>query len=60
MAICCGGFWELNWWEIVIFFIVFCLDMYLIIKAPSTPDLTKKHTSYESTSSEESSDKPAI
>lgn len=60
MVICSGGFWELNWWEIVVFFIIFCLDLYLIIKAPSTPDLTKEHTSYEFTSSEESSDKPAI
>jgi hypothetical protein len=54
------GFWELTWWEIVAFVIIFGVVVYLIIKAPSSPDLTKKHTSCGSTSSEDSSDKPTL
>lgn len=49
------GFWDLAWWEIVVFIIEFGVIMYLIIKAPSSPDLTQKYTSSESTSSECSS-----
>lgn len=52
--------WELAWWELVAFIIIFGVDVYLIIKAPSSPDLTKKHTSCEPTSSEDSSDKPTL
>lgn len=49
------GLGELAWWEIIVFVIEFGAIMYLIIKAPSYPDLTKKYTSDESTSSECSS-----
>jgi hypothetical protein len=49
------GLWELAWWEIILFIIGFGVVMYLIIKAPSSPDLTKRYTSSESTSSECSS-----
>lgn len=54
------GLWELAWWEIIVFIIEFCVIMYLIIKAPSSPDLTKKSTSDESSSSKCSSDKPTL
>jgi hypothetical protein len=47
--------WELAWWEIILFVIEFGVVMYLIIKAPSSPDLTKKDTSGKSTFSECSS-----
>lgn len=49
------GLWELAWWEIILFIIEFGVVAYLIIKAPSSPDLTKKHTSCESTANEGSS-----
>lgn len=49
------GLWELSWWELILFIIEFGAVTYLIIKAPSSPDLTKKHSSCESTSSEGSS-----
>jgi hypothetical protein len=44
--------WELAWWEIIVFVIEFGVITYLILKAPSSPDLTKKSTYSESTSSE--------
>ena len=53
-------FWELSWWEIIVFVIEFGVIVYLIIKAPSSPDLTKKYTSSESTSSSCSSDKSTL
>jgi hypothetical protein len=49
--------WELVWWEILAFAILFGIDVYLIIKAPSCPDPTKKRHSCQSISSEDSSDK---
>lgn len=54
------GFWELAWWEIIVFVIEFGVVVYLIIKAPVSPDLTKKNTYSESTSSKCSSDKPNL
>lgn len=39
----------------IAFIIEFVVVLYLIVKAPSSPDLTKKYTSNESTSSECSS-----
>jgi hypothetical protein len=60
MGICSMGVWELAWWETATFIIIFGIVMYLIIKAPSSPDLTKKNTSCESTSGESSSDKPIL
>jgi hypothetical protein len=60
MIICSGGIWELTWWEIVTFAILFGLDVFLIINAPSSQDLTKKQTSYKSTSSEDSTDNPTF
>lgn len=42
-------FWELAWWEIILFVIEFGVVMYLIVKAPSSPDLTMNDTSGEST-----------
>ena len=53
-------FWELSWWEIIVFVIEFGFILYLIIKAPSSPDLTKKYTFSESTSSNCSSDKSTL
>lgn len=50
--------WGLVWWELVVFIILFGIDIYLIIKAPSSPDLTKEHTSCKSSSNEHSSNKP--
>jgi hypothetical protein len=60
MVICSMGLWELTWWEIVAFVIIFGVVVYLIIKAPSSPDLTTKHTSCKSISSEDTSDKPTL
>lgn len=60
MIICSMGFWELTLWEIVTFAIIFGIVVYLIIKAPSSPDLTKKHTSCKPASTEDSSDKPTL
>ena len=52
--------WGLVWWELVVFVILFGIDVYLIIKAPSSPDLTKESTSCKFSSSEHSSDKPTF
>jgi hypothetical protein len=60
MIICSGGIWELTWWEIVTFAILLGFDVFLIINAPSSQDLTKKQTSYKSTSSEDSTDNPTF
>jgi hypothetical protein len=60
MIIYSGGIWELTWWEIVTFAILFCFNVFLIINAPSFQDLTKKQNSYKSTSSEDSTDNPTI
>lgn len=60
MGLCSMGFWELTRWEIVIFAIIFGVVLYLIIKAPSSSDLTKKHTSCKSTSIEDSFDKSTL
>jgi hypothetical protein len=56
MIICSGVFWELTWWEKVIFVIIFGFDVYLILRAPSSPDLTMEYDSHESTSSDEYSE----
>jgi hypothetical protein len=53
MVICCGGIWEMPWWEIVTFTILFGINVFLIINAPSSQDLTMEQTSYKSTSSED-------
>jgi hypothetical protein len=45
---------------LVVFTILFGIDVYLIIKAPSSPDLTKENTSCKSSSNEHSSDKPIL
>ena len=58
MIICSGEIWELPWWEIVTFAILFGFDVFLIINAPSFQDLTTKQTSYKSTSGEDSTDNP--
>lgn len=52
--------WELKWWEIIIFVVEFGVIVYLIIKAPNSPDLTKKSTSSECNPRKSSSLKPAI
>lgn len=52
--------WELKWWEIIIFVVEFGVIVYLIIKAPNSPDLTKKSTSSECNSGKISPLKPAI
>jgi hypothetical protein len=54
------GLWELAWWEIIVFVIGFCVIVYLIIKAPGSPDLTKKSTYGECASGKYSSDKPIL
>jgi hypothetical protein len=54
------GFWELSWWEIIVFVVEFGVIVYLIIKAPSSPDSTKKYTSSESSSSKCSSNKSVL
>ena len=50
-------FWELPWWEIVAFVIAFGVFVYLIIKAPASPDSTKKCTSSKCTSNKCTSSK---
>jgi hypothetical protein len=60
MITCIGGIWELTWWEIFTFAILFCFNVFLIVNAPSSQDLTKKQTSYKSTFSEDSTENPII
>ena len=60
MVFCCGGIWELPWWEIVTFTILFGFNVFLIINAPSSQDLTKEQTSYKSTSSEDYNENPTL
>jgi|WetSurMetagenome_2_1015567.scaffolds.fasta_scaffold290857_2 hypothetical protein len=60
MIFCCGGIWELTWWEIVTFTFFFSINIFLIINAPSSQDLTMEQTSYQSTSSEDSNENPTL
>jgi hypothetical protein len=60
MIFCCGGIWELTWWEIVTFIILFGINVFLIINAPRTKDLKIEQTSYKSTSSEDYNENPNL
>lgn len=60
MIFWCGGIWELTWWEIITFTILFGINVFLIINAPSSLDETKEQTSYKSASNEDYYESPIL